>query len=152
MCWYCDNPEGDYYGDVVRPKIARHGWMVQYVGPTGPRAPFAYTAGLTEQARPELVVTGLRDQRSAELLDAAARQLSGAPAEPGQHLDVGGRDLEVVRVPEPAAHLFVAASLYGPDLTALQLVYADERGTWPWSRGFRGGRGGQPVLGPRGSS
>ncbi|MCW2715125.1 MAG: hypothetical protein JWN88_2172 [Frankiales bacterium] len=151
MCWYCDNPEGDYYGDVVRPAIARRGWMVQYVEPHGPRAPFAYTAGLTARSRPELVVTGLPDQSSAELLDAAARTLS-EPVDAGQRLVLGGRDFEVVHVREPAAHLFVAASLYGPRLTALQLVYPDERGTWPWSRGFRGGRGGQPVLGPRGSS
>lgn len=150
MCWYCDNPEGDYYGDVVRPMIARHGWVVQYVVPTGPRAPLAYTAGLTERDQPELVVTGLRDQRSTDLLDAAARQLSEEPVEAGWQLVVDSVDVEIVRVPEPAAHLFVAAGLYGPDLTALQLVYADERGTWPWSRGFRGGRGGQPVLGPRG--
>jgi hypothetical protein len=31
----------------------------------------------------------------------------------------------------------------------LQLVYADDRGHWPWDTGFRGGRGGQPVLGAR---
>ena len=46
-------------------------------------------------------------------------------------------------------HLNVAAELCGPQLTALQLVYADDRGHWPWDRGFRGGRGGQPVLGAR---
>ena len=151
MCWYCDNPDGDYYGDVVRPTIARHGWTVQYVEPGPARAPFAHTAGLTEHALPELVVTGLSDQRSVELLDAAAMLHHDAPAEAGQHVVVDGQQVDVVLIPEPAAHLLVAAGLYGPDVRALQLVYADERGTWPWSRGFRGGRGGQPVLGPRGA-
>jgi Domain of unknown function (DUF4262) len=37
----------------------------------------------------------------------------------------------------------------GPHFAALQLVYADDRGHWPWDAGFRGGRGGQPVLGAR---
>jgi hypothetical protein len=31
----------------------------------------------------------------------------------------------------------------------LQMVWADDRDRWPWERGFRGRRGGQPVLGPR---
>jgi hypothetical protein len=31
-------------------------------------------------------------------------------------------------------------------------VYADDRGHWPWETGFRGGRGGQPVLGAREAS
>ena len=96
-------------------------------------------------------MTGLSDQRSAELLNSAAELHHEAPAEPGQHVVVDGRQVEVVLVPEPAAHLFVAAGLYGSALRALQLVYPDERGTWPWSRGFQGGRGGQPVLGLRGA-
>jgi Domain of unknown function (DUF4262) len=29
------------------------------------------------------------------------------------------------------------------------VVYADDRGRWPWDQGVRGGRGGQPVLGAR---
>ncbi|HVE95523.1 MAG TPA: hypothetical protein VNA67_00795 [Pseudonocardiaceae bacterium] len=40
----------------------------------------------------------------------------------------------------------------GSDIRALQVVWADDRGPWPWHGGFRGGRGGQPVLGPRAPS
>jgi hypothetical protein len=39
--------------------------------------------------------------------------------------------------------------LYGPSVRALQVVHADGRGHWPWDRGYRGVRGGQPVLGIR---
>jgi len=56
---------------------------------------------------------------------------------------------EIVTVTEPAAHLLCAADLYGPQIRALQLVHADDRGHWPWDRGYRGVRGGQPVLGVR---
>jgi len=34
-------------------------------------------------------------------------------------------------------------------LRALQVVHADDRGHWPWETGYRGVRGGQPVLGTR---
>jgi hypothetical protein len=61
----------------------------------------------------------------------------------------GGPVVEIVRVTEPSVHLAVAAALNGPQFAALQLVYADDRGHWPWESGFRGGRGGQPVLGVR---
>jgi hypothetical protein len=46
-------------------------------------------------------------------------------------------------------HLVTAVEFFGPRIRALQLVYADNRGHWPWDTGFRGGRGGQPVLGAR---
>jgi hypothetical protein len=55
----------------------------------------------------------------------------------------------VVALPHPEAHLLTAVELYGHEVRALQLVRADDRGRWPWERGHRGGRGGQPVLGPR---
>ena len=69
---------------------------------------------------------------------------------PGERVPLtGGPLIEIVRVAEPSAHLRVATEFCGPQFTAIQLVYADDRGHWPWERGFRGGRGGQPVLGAR---
>jgi len=57
--------------------------------------------------------------------------------------------IEIVEVGEPTAHLEVAAELFGPRVRALQVVHADDSGHWPWERGYRGVRGGQPVLGRR---
>ena len=145
MCWSCDNPDGDYLQEVVVPTIARCGWMVQAVSG---RPRLAYTVGLTERGQPELVVTGLAPLRATALLNRMAT-LPVPSLLPGSHVTLDDRMLEVVELPHPEAHLFTAASLYGPDLQALQLVWADERGHWPWCRSHRGSRGGQPVLGPR---
>lgn len=41
----------------------------------------------------------------------------------------------------------VAREFFGAGIRALQVVYADDRGQWPWDVRYRGGRGGQPVLG-----
>ena len=43
----------------------------------------------------------------------------------------GGPVIEIVRVTEPRVHLVVAAAVNGPQFSALQLVYADDRGTGP---------------------
>jgi hypothetical protein len=151
----CDECEGgdlsfeDYYDQVIRPKIDEYGWFIQYV--TGDRLSpsFAYTIGLTEHGCPELVVTGVSQQQAAALLNEGGVVLHRRRLAHGQRVTVAGRRIEVVELPHPDAHLLFADSVYGPDLRALQLVYADESGIWPWSRGHRGGAGGQPVLGPR---
>jgi hypothetical protein len=72
------------------------------------------------------------------------------PPRPGEQVRLtGGPLIEIVRVAEPTAHLLTAVDLYGPQITALQVVHADDAGQWPWEREYRGVRGGQPVLGPR---
>jgi hypothetical protein len=78
---------------------------------------------------------------------AAFHPDSGAPS-----LRLAGRSVlrvEFVELPHPDAHLHTAVQLYGPAIRAVQAVWADDRGRWPSQRGFRGARGGQPVLGPR---
>lgn len=146
MCWRCDNPDGDYLVEMVVPTIERCGWMVQAV--TG-RPRLAYTVGLTERSLPELVTTGLAPARAQALLNCVAVALPGLVLVPGETVRVGEQVLEVVDVPHPDAHLFTAVALYGNALRAVQLVWADDRGHWPWCRSHRGSRGGQPVLGPR---
>ena len=97
------------------------------------------------------MITGLPHKRAAEVLTPAAWDLlGGGTLAPGNRIrKVDGILAEVVKVAEPGAHLDAADGLYGQQLAALQLVYTDERGRWPWDKRFRGGRGGQPVLGAR---
>ncbi len=153
MCWICDHPEatsGDYLSHL-RGLIEAHGWAVQGVERDRIHPPWAYTAGLTAFGRPELVVTGMPVRRAGRLLnDIAAHVIHAAPPRPGEQVRLaGGPLIEIVNVPEPAAHLLTAVQLYGPRVRALQVVHADDAGQWPWERGYQGVRGGQPVLGPR---
>lgn len=156
MCWQCDHPGATWqdYLAHLRELLGQHCWVVQGVQRERHRAPFAYTIGLAAHDCPELVITGLPYDQAAGLLnDFAGRVLAGdVSLEPGELVPLpGGPAAEVVRVAEPAVHLIVAAALNPPGFAARQLVYADERGRWPWDSGFRGGRGGQPVLGGRGA-
>lgn len=98
-----------------------------------------------------MVVTGMSASRAQVLLnDVAAHVLHARALTPGeQHALEGGPVIEIVELTEPTAHLFVAAEIYGKGIRAHQVVHADDRGHWPWDVGYRGVRGGQPVLGVR---
>jgi hypothetical protein len=153
MCWVCDHPGSTWqdYLEHLRGLLERHCWIVIGVGRGRYRPPYSYTVGLTDHGKPELVVTGLPQRRATDLLnDVAAHVMHADPPTPGEQVPlIGGPLIEIVQVTEPSAHLRVAAEFCDPRFAALQLVYADDRGHWPWDRGFRGGRGGQPVLGAR---
>ncbi len=155
MCWQCDHPGSTRldYLDHVRDLMDRYGWAVQGVERDRIRPPWAYTVGLTSLGRPELVVTGLSISRAGRLLnDVAAHVVHAAAPSPGEQIPLtGGPLIEIVEVARPSVHLAVAMELLGPRLRALQVVHADDRGHWPWDLGYRGVRGGQPVLGVRAS-
>jgi hypothetical protein len=150
MCWLCDHPDAtqeDYF-DVLRAKVLQHGWVVQYVESV--RTPFAYTIGLHDLGVPELLVTGVSTQRARRLLNGVAwHVLCDGPPAPGEQLPVpGGPLVEFVEVDHPDAHMGWAVAFGGP-LRALQVVWADGRGRWPWAAAFCDGRTRQPVLGVR---
>ena len=151
MCWQCDNPDltiEDYF-DEVRETIRTCGWMVQYV--ESDRTPYAYTIGLHDWELPELLITAVSPQRATRLLNAVARDaLAGKDVPPGSQIKVpAGPLIEIVEMSRPDAHLNFAVAFGGPEIRALQLVWADGRGRWPWSAAFCDGRRKQPVLGVR---
>lgn len=153
MCEHCDDDLDEtieeFYARVIRPAIEKHGWYIQYVI-GGDRAPsYASTIGLTEHGCRELIATGVTQQEAARLLNIGGEVAHRRELLHGDRVTIAGRRVEIVELPHPAAHLLFAGDVYGPDLHAVQLVHADERGVWPWSRDYRGGGGGQPVLGPR---
>jgi hypothetical protein len=151
MCWKCDHPEStiEEWLDAIRTTMAEHGWAVQFV--EDDRRPYAYTVGLHDRGLPELLVTGLPPQRAARLLNGVAAYLvDGGRPIPGELISApDGPPLEVVQVQHPDAHMNVAVAFYGSDLRALQLVWADQRGYWPWCAEFAGRGATQPVLGVR---
>jgi hypothetical protein len=149
MCWICDHPEStrDDYLNELRAKILRCGWAVQYV--ESDRMPFAYTVGLTRDGLPELLVTDVSPRRAVRLLNGVARGAADPLTIGGQITIPSGPLVEVVEVEHPDAHLYMAVEIFGSDVRALQLVWADRRGRWPWAAEFNDGRATQPVLGVR---
>jgi hypothetical protein len=156
MCWMCDRPRATRreYLDHMRDLIAAYGWAVQGVSRDRLHPPWAYTVGLTELGRSELVVTGISIARATELLNDVASHVlhSGTALIPGEQIPlIGGPLIEIVELSEATGRLATAVEIYGSGIRALQLVHADDRGHWPWEVGHRGVSGGQPVLGVRAS-
>jgi Domain of unknown function (DUF4262) len=151
MCWQCDNPDktqADYL-NRLRKEIASHGWVVHYV--EDERMPFAYTIGLHQRGLPELLTTGLDPRRAGWLLNTfAKRALADRRPVPGNQVWLpAATRVELVGVARPDVHLVMAVGIEGPDISAIQLVWADGRGRWPWAPGFNDGRQPQAVLGDR---
>jgi hypothetical protein len=141
MCAMCQPSAYEQVMADLADTVETYGWAVRAVYGEGARPPWAYTVGLHAQDLPELVVTGLPAEEAVSLLnDGAERLLDGLPAAPF------GTGYELVELPHPDVHLLQATALFGPAFRAVQLVWADERGRWPWDPGFAGR---QPVLGPR---
>jgi hypothetical protein len=151
MCWKCDHPTAtaDDYLDGLRKTMLEHGWAVEYV--ESARAPLAYTVGLHDCGLPELLITGVSAQRAERLLNTAAKDMmSGKALSPGRKIAIrSGPLVEVVEVANPDVHLEWAVAFGGQGVRALQLVWADGRGRWPWAAAFSDGRARQPVLGVR---
>lgn len=150
MCWKCDHPDStaEEWLDAIRETVDTHGWAVQYV--ESDCRPFAYTVGLHGHGLPELLVTGLPPQPTARLPNSVAAYLmdGGGPILPGELISApNGPPLMAVQVEHPDAHLNFAVALYGPDVQALQLVWADDDGHRPWCSEFNKGGLRQPVLG-----
>jgi len=152
MCWKCDNPDGttEEYLEYLRATVLDHGWAVQYV--QSEKRPFAYTVGLHGRGLPELLMTGLSADVSCRVLNSIAHMVvdDGTVLAPAMHIDYEDRFLiEVVEVEHPDVHMRYAVDLFGPKIRALQLVWADNMGRFPWVAGWGHGRRRQPVLGCR---
>jgi hypothetical protein len=152
MCRQCDNPsDSDAEEDIdgLRDCVREHGWVIKYV--EDHRRPYAYTMGLHQFGLPELVVTGVTTERALALLDYFIEEAiaNGAPTPGDQILLTDWAKTEAVDVDHPDAHLDLAVRLFGPKLRALQLVWTDMCGLWPWDERYDFGGLRQPVLGVR---
>jgi hypothetical protein len=146
----------DAYLDKAREIIDRHGWMVQYVFPTGDgdlEAPFAYTVGLTVRDHPELLITGLPDQVAHELLNDLARRVhhGNQRLRDGQILNdvIQGYPARLrLGCPVDAIQPGTVRAVYGPLAGAvlLQLLWPDNRGVFPDQPGWDTTRMPQPLL------
>jgi hypothetical protein len=137
----------------LRETIRTHGWAIQAVSadPDQWQPPFAYTVGLTRFGHPELIVFGLPGPAAAALLNSlGTRARSGlriadrALFAPGA---IGPRAVRIARLPNPDQVLFTAVSRYGPRVSALQVLFADENGVFPGEQGYLEPEWLQPLPG-----
>lgn len=120
--------------------IARHGWAVQAVFAEKDSPGFAYTAGLSAFGLPELIVFGLPPPVAHQLLNQLGRRLRDGEAlsQDTDLLDVvEGYPARLVPAPRSATdqYMFATQRRY-PHYRALQLVWSDPAGRFPWDPAF----------------
>ncbi|GEE03479.1 hypothetical protein nbrc107696_39250 [Gordonia spumicola] len=131
--------------------IARGSWAVTGVYGDETSPPIAYTTGLTELGRPELVLTGVDPERAGPVLnEAAARVLLqpdfAAGSTIGGLTSAAGVDFAAIDVID-TSDLRVTALLFGRGFQAVQLVWTDRDHRLPWDRGYQLAPDEQPLLG-----
>lgn len=151
MCEICDGKSPAQVRRELRRTIERYGWALQYVESAidehGVHPAYCYSVGLTAMGKPELVISGrVADQSADALNDLGARMEDGSPLTPGDLHVAGGLDVCLVEVRECEHWLLRAVDLYGTGVRALQAVWADCGGNFPWE-GPIGSTIVQPLLG-----
>ncbi|TKR22511.1 DUF4262 domain-containing protein [Cellulomonas hominis] len=125
-----------------------HGWALQWVGPGDGELQFCYTAGLYRYDLPELIVFGPCQADAARLLNTlGARMRAGNRYVDGDSIDDVWRHARVMEVLDSREHLVMAHPLARATrpLPALQVIYPDRDGRWPWQPGSRIAN--VPILG-----
>ncbi|WP_298805857.1 DUF4262 domain-containing protein [uncultured Pseudokineococcus sp.] len=154
MCLVCDGWTLDEVLAMHLRRVEEHGWSHQSVeaDTTGPS--FSYTIGLTrEDGHPEVLVSGLDPDVACGVLHAVVDHVrSGNRITAGTEVDLGHDDVwRVVRVRRPqrlvtAQEVFATPGHAGL-VPALQLVWPDHAGLWPWELPWRDARRVQELFG-----
>ncbi|PZF84006.1 DUF4262 domain-containing protein [Jiangella anatolica] len=138
----------------LRDTVRRHGMAVQYAAGA---PPFAYSVGLFGLGHPELLVYGLDLQSSAWVLNHLGERVrDGERFGPGRPLRLHGWSHRLQLFPfhdgEEPAVLGSAQRFYGrgpaDPVPALQLIWDDADGRFPWDEGYELPAGLQPAPRP----
>lgn len=146
------NPSFDGFMIRIQSIIDENGWAVQSVFPVQgqPVKPgFSYTVGLTPRDLPEVLVYGLPPKTATMILNSVARSMTEGT------LFVAGRPYaELANMPvwfldvDDLEPLAVARKLY-TDVRAIQMVWPDPAGKYPWEDDFdQEMLAVQPLAGP----
>lgn len=137
----------DEYLTRVRAQVSEHGVIVQAVSanPSTSTPAFAYTVGLAEIEEPELIIFGFQPYIAQDILNDLALPIVRGQAErsltPGLTRDIFAGDVPawLIEVKDSKEHLIIANQMFSipgqQPVRALQVVFPDTNGLWPWQSG-----------------
>lgn len=136
MCDVCAGKSMRQMVKEIKLDVARCGWCTMLIGGDVDTPAFAYTIGLTERRHPELLVTGRMGEESADMLRLLAHFVldHGDRLVPGEVVELRERKVYLAPLDEPREVLLMAARVYSWRVTALQAVWADDSGRFPWEQ------------------
>jgi hypothetical protein len=131
----------DTYLREMRALVDEHGWALQYVPAAADTPPYAYTVGLGPAGEQELLLYGLPREVSHRLCsEAVGRMRADGGLQPGRPYTeiLSGFSAVFLPIPDPRAtdEFAVVRRLWrGQPFEALQLVWPDRQGRFPWEEG-----------------
>jgi hypothetical protein len=128
--------------------------VTSVVDPAGKKATFSYSIGIARSCgAPELIVVGLGADMGHWLVNEFCRRARGGESFDTEHAYsdfLEGYDVRFVQVAEIHRREYMRSACWlhdGADFLALQMVYPDRAGNWPWeSEATAGFRVQQPIL------
>lgn len=135
--------------------IEAEGVHVVHVGGEGDDLEYSFSVGLWHSfEQPEVIVFGLPTEIAEDLIQAIADDASdGKLCLAGSQNDglIQSVTVRFFEVPKPQYRDYLGEAVWAyenDDFPAVQLVWPDKQGRWPWEEDVREGfRDSQPVLG-----
>lgn len=149
----------DEYLDRIRGLVDQYGWAIQSVFPdkTDQDPGFAYTVGLSLHGHAELIISGLPPATGQTILNDLAKRVrdSGQDLTTNTPMDDVIENLSVILIPvtDPGNYVTVADTLLhekvrGASAAAVQMVWPDQHGRFPWETDCTTTAAHQKILGP----
>lgn len=134
--------------DELSALIAQHGWAIRHVMGSPDTSSFSYTIGLSSFGHPEIVITGMPHEPAQIFLNLVGQQMrAGFRVAHGVRTSKFSEGGDVVFIDaDNTLGLTAVQHRYG-DVRALQLVWPDSAGAYPWDAGYRNPPETQPLLG-----
>lgn len=130
--------------------VSRYGWAIRHVlsDTASGQASFSYTVGLTSRGWPELVITGLPAPVAETFIrNAVDAQAERGPFRPGDRTNqlTDSGDVLFLAV-DDVSGMTATTGIVGT-FSALQIVWPDSDGHFPWEAAYRNSSASQPLLG-----
>lgn len=112
-------------------------------------APFAYTVGLTEKGHPEMIVFGMPHTTAHRLISLAVEQLLEDKlviGEPVSEIATCDMIFQHVEPSRAADYIYQANDRAKRDLPAIQMVWPDRNGKFPWDADFEKEFEGKQIM------
>jgi hypothetical protein len=143
----------DRMEDIIRHNVAEHACHVMVVEGDGDAQRFAYSIGLTRTHKhPELVCFGLREEVLHWIINEISdRMASGEQFKDGDRVAglIEGYDCVLKRMQRGTYRQYLGYALWfyqGDEFEALQIVWPDMQGRYPWDPGYTAPRNQQPST------
>lgn len=125
----------DAFRNDIKAKIKKFGFSIIHTFTSEYETQFSYTIGLADKGHPELIVFGLPHEIGQVILNDAAQRLIDGTLPIGQSVEGlanFGLFFQDVNPEQANQYIIQANSWAGKKLPAIQMVWPDSDGLFPW--------------------